>query len=397
MLVRFCAALAAVVALLAGAARAGSGSTLKLPPPTGASPVGLMEARLADSSRIDELAPTPGPRELMVHVWYPASSGRGQHAAYLPRTVAALYSRELGLPPSLLGGLRSAAWADVPAARGRHPVVLFSPGYGVSVIFNSLQAEELASQGYVVVAIDHTYEAPVEFPGERLVEPTLANTQADAERAAAVRLADVRFVLRRLATLGRPVAGHLDLGRVGMVGHSLGGATAASLMLEDRRIAVGVDIDGSVRGAVVDAGLDRPFMLMLSPGHFGHDPSLLRFSRRQRGPLVRATFAGVGHLGFTDLMALVPQLARRVPELPREVPVGTADPVRAVTAQRVYLRAFLDTYLRARPSPLLRRGAARLPGVDVVDRGSSQRMTRGSASRRRRIGTAADAPRPAPS
>jgi hypothetical protein len=153
-----------------------------------------------------------------------------------------------------------------------------------------------------------------------------------------------------------------------MVGHSLGGATAASLMLVDQRVGAGVNLDGSVRGAVVGAGLDRPFMLMLGPGRIRLDRNFTRFSRSQRGPLVRVTFPDVEHAGFTDLMTLVPQLARRVPAIRQEVPIGNASPSRAIAAQRAYVRAFLDTYVRGRSSPLLKDGARPLARARVVVR-----------------------------
>jgi len=47
-----------------------------------------------------------------------------------------------------------------------------------------------------------------------------------------------------------------------MFGHSLGGATAAAAMLDDQRIKAGVNLDGTLFGPVVNAGLDRPFMLV---------------------------------------------------------------------------------------------------------------------------------------
>ena len=73
------------------------------------------------------------------------------------------------------------------------------------------------------------------------------------------RIADTRFVLNELAALNsgaspdarhRPLpaglAGTLDLTRVGMFGHSLGGATSAEAMAADRRILAGLDLDGSI-------------------------------------------------------------------------------------------------------------------------------------------------------
>ena len=47
-----------------------------------------------------------------------------------------------------------------------------------------------------------------------------------------------------------------------MLGHSLGGATSATLMLNDTRIAGALDFDGALWGSVIQTGLTRPFMLM---------------------------------------------------------------------------------------------------------------------------------------
>ena len=62
---------------------------------------------------------------------------------------------------------------------------------------------------------------------------------------------DVRFLLDRLPALAArgPLRGLLDPRRVGMAGHSLGGAAAAEVMLADRRLDAGVNYDGMYFGA----------------------------------------------------------------------------------------------------------------------------------------------------
>lgn len=103
--------------------------------------------------------------------------------------------------------------------------------------------EDLASRGYVVVTIDHTGEAPVEFPGGR-VAPVVADSN-NPRKTVAVRVADIRFVLDSLAELAESeevpcrLGRALDLGRVGMFGYSQGGFAAAETMLQDQRIRPG--------------------------------------------------------------------------------------------------------------------------------------------------------------
>src|SRR5439155_19753121 len=116
----------------------------------------------------------------------------------------------------------------------------------------------------------------------------------------------------------------------------------------------------------VDVG--RPFMLVRALGHTYKLLGATDFLRAQHGPVVTATFANLQHQGFTDLMAIVPQLAVHVPGIRKVLPVGSADPGRAVLAQRTYVRAFLDTYLRSRPSPLLHSGPSSFAGVQLAVR-----------------------------
>jgi hypothetical protein len=141
------ALLAAALAVLGGGswAEGSSGPRVTLPAPTGPSPVGRVEVRLVDRSRTDPLARARRPRELVVHVFYPASGGQGRPVLYRPKALAMLFAREIGVPSAVLAGIPTHARTGVPAAHGRHAVVLLSPGYGVPALVHTLQAEDLAS------------------------------------------------------------------------------------------------------------------------------------------------------------------------------------------------------------------------------------------------------------
>jgi len=252
--------------------------------------------------------------------------------------------------------------------RGGWPVVLFSPGFGVERELYAGLVEDLASHGYVVVAIDHPHDASiVEFPDGHVVVPS---SQMDIMAALSVRIADTRFVLTELARLGSAgfFAGLLDLGHVGMFGHSLGGAAAASTMLVDPRIRAGADLDGLLFGRVRTRGLSRPFMLMSAEPGFATEPNLAAFWNSLRGPHYAVDVGGARHFAFSDLVFFVPDLIRLSPAAGQaaRLQVGKLDGPATLAAERAYLLAFFDRFLRGKQEPLLARTPGTIAGVRLT-------------------------------
>ncbi|MBM7790599.1 alpha/beta hydrolase family protein [Tenggerimyces flavus] len=392
--------IAASLALLGNAttANAARGLRPRLPEPTGPYELGTTEMHLVDTSRTDPWVANR-PRELMISVWYPARpSSHEPTAPYAGANVAPQLASQLAGFLGLAGDTLDLAGTTTHAHRGakalgRHPVLLCSPALGASRTVGTYQAEELASRGYVVVTIDHTYETPVEFPGGRVtgVEAPLWH-ETFKDREIPVRVADTRFVLdalERIANGGNPDAenrqlprglrGALDLRRMGMYGHSLGGFTAAEAMLVDRRIDVGVNLDGSMKyerddgsydlSEVVQRGLTRPFLLF-GGGTHSHldDPAWAAFWLNQRAWKLDLNLPTGSHGAFADHQIVLPPLAK-ANGIPHEVitqALGAIEPARAVTAVGSYLGAYFDQFLRGRPQPMLWRESPRFPEVAFV-------------------------------
>ncbi|HET9654803.1 MAG TPA: hypothetical protein VFP72_05580 [Kineosporiaceae bacterium] len=349
---------------------------ISLPALPGRYPVGTVTRELVDHSRVDPYAPTLQDRAVMVQVWYPARhADRFPTAPLLTPALAAFLEKENGLPAGLLSTVLTRAHRGVPAARPQDeqsgqegwPVVLFSPGWGFSRSLYSTMVEDLASRGYVVVAIDHPYDADaVEMADGHLVLGNQPVTEAAAVRAAEVRVDDTRFVLDQLPVLRAGLRLPLDLHRVGMFGQSMGGATAASAMLADRRIMAGANLDGSFFGPVVDRGLDRPFLLLSGAGHDrSTDPTWAAAWPKLRGWHANLMLAGSEHMTFSDIAVLAGplQLATLLPPGQLEAMVGTIDGLRAAEIQQTYLTAYFDRFLRHRPAPLLNGPDPRYPEV----------------------------------
>ncbi len=351
--------------------------TLVLPRPTGPFAVGVTTWHLVDRSRPEVATLDPADhRELMVHLRYPIDRVIGtRRAPYF------LNPREgrLNAPdpaPTFYDHVIDWTRLDAPLskAQARWPVVLFSPGLGVPLPFYTNLMEDIASHGYIVVGIVHTYAVGVTvLPGGRIAAEDDAVAHGyfdDFDALNKIWVEDARFVLDRVERLdarpGSEWRGRLDLQRVAMVGQSFGGATAAALARIDPRIRAAANMDGRFFGPVIEEGLDQPFMLFNEDPPFEY-PGRASFFQHLRGPGYDLHLAQAGHNNYGDLALMFPLLQHLIPELtPDLFGIGTIDAVRAVDVSRAYLRAFLDQYLRGRRSPLLTGNSPEFPEVSLT-------------------------------
>ncbi|MEU4220610.1 acetylhydrolase [Actinoplanes sp. NPDC026623] len=349
---------------------------LTLPAPTVPQPVGTVSLHLVDHSRPDPWGPPGAHRELMISLWYPTRH-RDRHpvAPWLPMGAGAAVLAEAGLTAAEVTLPVTHGHEGAPVAhRGGLPVVLYSPGNDATRADNTIVVEQLVSHGYLVVTMDHTYDGVVEFPDGRVVTP-LPDGPSTVEMPE-LRLGDVRFVLRTVTALNagrnpdvehrglpRGLTGAFDLSRIGMFGVSAGGATTASTMYADARVRAGLSLDGPVHGPVVDAGLDRPFLLMQAKINRVDYPDLARFWSHLRGWHLNLGVHGAAHVSYADYEAIVPQLAPLGLDVPAEI--GDLDPARGVAIQQTYPLAFFEQHLRHR-GHLLDEPSAAFPEVYVL-------------------------------
>ncbi len=417
-------------ALIAGLALAGgltavapatAAEQVKLTTPalTGHYETGTTDLHLVDRSRPDPWKPDRR-RELMVTITYPADRfADGPRSPWLSTAMSQVIDEAMAGPDYLGIPRGSVDWASarrraetgVPADQwgGARPVVLFSPGYGGPREFYSVLTDDLASRGYVVVSLSHTYEsAAVEFPGGRLeIAPEPIFDPESMKKALDARVADSRYVLDQLKRLSRGdnpdaeqrrlprgLGNALDLSRVGMFGHSYGGFTSGETMYHDHRVDAGINLDGAmasafgsppgtpyVPGEVTKNGLDRPFMLMGAegidpstgkPAEHTHrtpefDRSWAQFWDSQRGWKRDLLLRGGTHMSYSDMQWFVPQLGSVTTPEQREKAIGTIDPRRSLTAQRDYVAGFFDQHLRGRDRHLFDGESPRHPDVDFIE------------------------------
>jgi predicted dienelactone hydrolase len=369
------------------------GTPLELPQPSGPFAVGRTSFHWVNSDQLEDFAPSKDTRrELIAWVWYPAGT-RGTPAHYLPQTLRESFEKAGGV---LMAGYLTRDLAKVgvhasentalAAAPAKFPVVILRAGAAALVPSYTVIAEDLASRGYIVVGPDAAYRTTVVvLPDGRVIsrppEGDLERVPSEERPAFAEHLmqswsSDVGFVIDQLAKLdsGDPAdrfTGRLDLTRIGIVGHSLGGATAAHFCHEDVRCRAGVDLDGQLFGPVIDEGLSQPFLFVLEDESETRDPAASQIlahieSMYQHLPVdsrLQLSMAGANHFSFSDQILLKSQWLLRL--LRGLGVIGGLDGPRGLRITSDCIGAFLAVHLKGDPPAELDALAATYPELRI--------------------------------
>jgi len=346
------------------------------PVPTGRYAVGTTTIDLLDNSRTELCdSMNRSHRELVVRVWYPIVSTNAVKSPYL---------EDARLIPSgvfsHLGAIVTNAVRDAPmvATAVPFPVVIYSPSWSGFKTDNTFGTEELASQGFVAIGLEHPCSVPIAlYPDGRVIYSNLSADYTSSDAAMtkflsvgaqqlALRTQDVRFVLDRLPQIAtnRLFKGNLDLNNIGIFGHSFGGAVAAQACAIDPRLKAGLNMDGLLFGSAAKLGAKQPFLFMnsdyprptasdLNSPHGTHRRSSLTdewgFGQRERWLRQHGgynlTIRAATHANFSDA-----PLKSRINN-----GGGKISTDRAMKIINAYTVAFFDRELKGRPSPLLER------------------------------------------
>ena len=324
---------------------------LEVPRPTGSHLVGRQEFLWTDSTRPESATPNSDDhRQTGLVVWYPAASGTGTPAPYVPdlEGIKAGLVESGELSSILVTGLRwvrtnSLQDAAVDTSATGYPLLLLSPGNATNVEFYASLAEDLASNGYVVVGLNHPFQVTAMSLSDGSTAVYDASSDAGAGSQAtkiAERVADVEFVLRRLTeevASSRFLDGKVDMSRVGVLGHSNGGLTATEACRASDIVAACMNIDGQAASG--------PFGTASEPSPVG-DPFMYLTKEAELHPVLAATFeqSGKGTFRVVVPAATHAQFGDGALFEPGFWPFQrTADEVQIVT--KGFALAFFDQYL----------------------------------------------------
>ena len=334
---------------------------LRLPAPTGNHGVGRAVAIWSDPARSEDRTPDASDRRsVRIVTWYPtdADAAPGPYLSDLDAVATGLVESG-ALGGAEVAGLRLVAGhatdgAVVSGSRDRWPVLVLSPGNATNVEFYGALAEELASHGFVVVGVDHPGQvaAVALAGGQVLLYEGDAGRATDTDPSATVvrrideRVADIRFVLDRVAAGDLPGAGPaVDVDRIGVLGHSNGGIAAAEMCTADPRVDACLNIDGQAAGGPFSAGVDpapptKPFLFLTKEASL--HPRLAALFETAGGGAYRVVVPAATHDAFADGARFVPR------PLPLD---GHAD--HTLRVGRGFATAFFEHVLNRAPGSIL--------------------------------------------
>ncbi|GAB4573428.1 MAG: carboxylic ester hydrolase [Anaerolineales bacterium] len=351
----------------------------RIPTPSGPFQVGTRSFEFIDEARKELYSGKDEPRRFMIQVWYPANVQPGDvRAPWMENAeiFAPAIATYIDLPPFFLDHLTltnipAYKDAEIASANEAFPIILFSHGWNGFNAQNAGQALELASRGYVVVGIQHTYGAVVTvFP-----DGTIAPNNPDAlprngkdpnyeevARVLAKQWAeDMSFSLDQLTVWneaeGNPFFSKLDLSRVGAYGHSTGGGAAIQFCGSDVRCDAVLGMDPFMRpvsAELIETGIEKPSFFMFSQAWADdvNSPTsklFMRFLPNTKNNYGVIRIEGTKHFDFSDL----PLFSPIAPQLGLKGPLNGG---RVTHIVNLYLVDFFEMVLRGKETVLFDGG-----------------------------------------
>lgn len=309
---------------------------------TGEYPVGTISYTLTDESRKEAFTKEDDNRKVSIQFWYPEQTGQKAFEV-----------------------------------EDKFPLVIFSHGAFGYRMSNNSTFQELASQGYIVCSIDHTYHAFMtkQDNGETIIanmdfmnnamkaqngELSAVQTYELGKEWMKLRTGDMAFILesiRKMKNLNKAdlVFQNMDLDHIGVLGHSLGGATAAQIGREDKDVDAVIVIDGTMLGEITgfqdgkelitDTPYPVPIMNMYNESHYqealkNKENYANMVATKNALDSYEVIIQGAGHINFTDLPIVSPFLSKLMG-------TGDVDARYCIEKSNGVILEFFNHYLKA--------------------------------------------------
>lgn len=357
-----------------------------LPEPRGSYKVGT-ELIYVKTDRDEIITKDPSDkRELLYKIWYPSeadvSSLKGEK--YLDQGSRVGFASIYGFPPALLNHLdlvKTFVYKDIPVACGRFPVLIFSHGYASMAAGYYAMLSELASQGYVIINMNYTYESlGVTFPDGRIasfdfdyakeiskgakkvdealnkafekdldfkdrhaiIKSAMANYyKADIQ----VRWAeDMKYTINLLEKWNANglLKDKIDFDKIGIFGHSAGGGASANMAIMDSRVKAAANLDGNPWGNLIDTSLNIPFLHVSADWSTEYwDINSHIYINKSTDCFYESKILNFNHPNFMDIPFMIPVRSLSG--------TGKIDPYLGMEIVTKLLTSFFDKHLKNKP------------------------------------------------
>lgn len=339
--------------------------TVVLPNPTGSFQVGRTSYDWIDPTRKEIFAEEANnKRKLSVYIWYPAELKEStKNGEYLPGKWKTEQEKSTAMKylQQNLAKVHTNSYDNAPLSmkKSKYPMIVFEPGMGKIVFNYTVLAENLASNGYIVIGVNPTYssdftvfsDGSTAYKTSKGSIPEGAVTDKELNDAGSKLIktwaADISFAISKMSEMnlekGNMWSGHIDMEHIGAFGHSFGGAASVQSSLLDDRIKASIDIDGYLYG--VQKTSQKPLMFIMSQ-HAQKGIDLQEINKIQSvysslkkdGYLIE--IPKTAHFSFTDDTLFFSPILRIMGIY------GTINGKQGLKLTNVYITTFFDKYLR---------------------------------------------------
>ncbi|KAH8824524.1 hypothetical protein DL96DRAFT_1501389 [Flagelloscypha sp. PMI_526] len=365
-------------------------TNVSFPLPTGPYYVGQTQRIVNHTTPNDPVANPPNSTGtfFLVTFYYPTSQvppQNNQTQPYLDETNVELWGGPLQFPNGTLSNLTTnIQWQAYPLKKSTgKPTLIFSPGGGEGTVEYTALLTDLASNGYVVAAIEHPGEQPY-LPFLHTNPPsgvfglpiTYQFTDSDIHQIYQYRMSDMEALLSQFPKLVKSFGASFNTTHFGLFGHSIGGAASAGVLARNLakpnpkyNLLAGSNMDGSYFDFY---GSDFPNLSPTPFFQFGQiartnasfDPIWSNFSLVQTGWFKTLLINGTTHQDFSDLPVWVDIFDLEGKTL---TPIGPLKGERAVDIVKKYVGAFFDFVSGFGGEELFKGELAEYPEIVFVD------------------------------
>lgn len=353
--------------------------------PVGEYAVGTARYEIVETGCKELYTEDSSDRKIMIQLWYPADDNGELESAPLfvggMKAIPGLVASG-GLSPKLFvnaANSMSNSLLNAPVHNGKYPVVIIATSWAAMSSVHTDIAELLASNGYFVVCIDHTYYgAATVFNDGSVVylrpDAFMGFTDPDylmrAQMMRETGTNDITHTLKMLEAMNNggidsPFAGIMDLNNVGIIGHCIGASASIVTASNDSRIRTIVALDPWIEPleqCYIEKGIDIPHTILNTDQWEmlrGYD-NLKRILKNSTNERTHLLLKGANHFDFN-------MLGRMSPLIRMSGYTGAFGTKKGREKQNEVILTCLDKYLKGDESACVEKVIAKYPDIQPFE------------------------------